>query len=208
MNTATWPYLALPGLVAGIAARHVATRYLRRTNSSPPTLVPELLNVAGFVLAGWIGGGSLRVAAICWLVAFALPAVLIDAAVQRLPDLLTWPCLAGVITLSLAQSAATGSFATGVRTIAAGAAVAGAFLILALLADVGIGDVKLAASLGVVLGYVSWHAVAAGIAAAFCIAGLQATAMLLVRQRGISTRMPLGPALLAGGFLVLVLTRR
>ncbi len=211
MNTATWPYLALPGLLAGIAARHVVRRLVfeYRTHSpSPPTLVPELLSVAGFVLAGWIGGGGFRVAAICWLVTFALPAVLVDATAQRLPDILTWPCLTGVVALSLAQAAATGSLATGVRTVIAGIAVAGAFLLLALLADVGIGDVKLAASLGVVLGYVSWHAVAAGIAAGFCIAGLQATAMLLVQQRGVSARVPLGPALLAGGFLALVLTKR
>jgi leader peptidase (prepilin peptidase)/N-methyltransferase len=141
-------------------------------------------------------------------VTFALPAVLVDVAVQRLPDVLTWPCLAGVVVLSLAQAAASGSTAAGVRTIVAGAVVAGAFLVLALFAGVGIGDAKLAAGLAVVLSYVSWGAVVAGIAAGFCIAGLQAAAVLLIQRRGVAARIPLGPALLAGAFLALVATRR
>lgn len=224
MNTTTWPCLALSGLVVGSAARHVAWHLAaerahphphRPRRASPirdalsqPTLVPELLGVAGFVLAGWIGGGDLRVAALCWLVAFALPAVLVDAAVQRLPDVLTWPCLAGVVVLSFAEASANGNTSAGVRAIVTGAVVAGAFLALALFAGVGVGDVKLAASLAVVLGYVSWGAVAAGIAAGFCLAGLQAAGALLIQRRGIAAHIPLGPALLAGAFLALVLTRR
>ena len=220
MNAATWPYLALAGLATGNAARHAAWHLAAehphphppgrvspiRNALSQPVLVPELLGVAGFVLAGWIGGGSLRVAALCWLVAFGLPAVLVDATVQRLPDLLTWPCLAGVVALSLAQAMTSGSTPAGVRAIVAGAVVTGAFLALALFAGVGLGDVKLAASLGVVLGYVSWGAAAAGIAAGFCIAGLQAVALLLIERRRVSAHIPLGPALLAGAFVVLVLT--
>lgn len=172
-----------------------------------PALIPELLGAAGFALAGWVGGGGLRIAAVCWLVAFALPAVLVDAAVQRLPDVLTWPCLAGVIVLSLGQAGADGSAADAVRLLLAAGTAAGFFLVLALLADVGLGDLKLAASLGAVLGYLSWHAVVVGIVAGLCLAGLQA-AVLLAARRGRSARLALGPALLAGTIVVLGLGAR
>lgn len=174
----------------------------------PPALVPELLGAGGFALAGWIGGGPLRVAAMCWLVAFALPAVLIDAAIQRLPDVLTWPCLAGVLAFSLGQGAAGRSAPAVVRTLLATVVMAGFFLLLAVLADVGLGDVKLAPSLGAALGFVSWHAVLVGGVAASCIAGLQAAVVLIVRRRPAQARIPLAPALVAGAFLALLASAR
>lgn len=240
MSAPLWPYLALPGLLVGIAARSTVWylavgRPPRRTCPAcstvpnrtlipvrlfigrcrvcgyappPPAFVPELLGAGGFALAGWIGGGGFRVAALCWLVAFSLSAVLVDAAIQRLPDVLTWPCLAGVLVLLLGQTLVAGSAADGVRTMLAGCVVAGFFLTLALIADMGLGDVKLAGSLGAVLGYVSWYAVLAGLTAGFCIAGLHGVRVIATRGRGLSTQLPLGPALLAGTVLVLALTAR
>jgi leader peptidase (prepilin peptidase)/N-methyltransferase len=131
--------------------------------------------------------------------------VLVDAAIQRLPDTLTWPCLAGVAALCCGQAAVAGEPSTGVRTVLAGAAVAGFFLLLALVADAGLGDVKFAASLGVVLGYVSWSVVLAGLAAGLVLAGLCAAAGIAARGTGRSARIALGPPLLAGAFLTLVL---
>jgi len=235
-----WPYLAIPGLVAGIAARSAVwyfavdqpprwscpacgstprralvpvrplTGRCPRCGSSvpPPVLVPELLGAGGFALAGWLGGGGLRVAAVCWLVAFALPAVLVDARVQFLPEVLTWPCLAGVLALCLGQAAADGAPAAAVRTMLAGAVVAVLFRVLVSLAGVGRGDLSLAPSLGIVLGYLSWSAVVVGIAAGFCIAGLGVAASMVVYRRGLSGQVPFGPPLLAGAVLTLWLTAR
>jgi leader peptidase (prepilin peptidase)/N-methyltransferase len=240
VSAPVWPYLAIPGLVAGIAARS-AFWYLaveqppRRAcpacaspprhalapvrpvtgrcphcaaSVPPPALVPELLGAGGFMLAGWLGGGGLWVAAVCWLVAFALPAVLVDARVQFLPEVLTWPCLAGVLALCLGQAAADGASATAVRTVLAGAAVAALFRVLVSAAGVGRGDLSLAPSLGIVLGYESWNAVVVGIAAGFCVAGLGVAASMVVRRRGPSGQVPFGPPLLAGAMLALCLTTR
>lgn len=170
-----------------------------------PPLVPELLGAAGFAVAGWIGGGMWRVAAVCWLLAFALAAALVDVAIRRLPDVLTWPCLAGVSALCCAQAAAAGSVSTAVRTVLAGAAVAGLFLLLALVADAGLGDAKFAAGIGAVLGYLSWSAVIAGVAAGFVLAGIGAAAAIAARGVRPSAGIPLGPPLLAGTVLVLAL---
>jgi len=182
------------------------TRCSART--TPAVLVPELLGAAGFGLAGWIGGGPLRVAALCWLAAFGLAAVLVDAVVQRLPYVLTWPCLAGVTVLCCGQAAASGSWATAVRTILAGVAVAVLFLVLAFAVDIGLGDVVLGASLGVVLGFVSGAAVLVGIGAGFVLAGLFAGMVLVTGRTRLSGSLALGPPLLAGAFLVLGLAAR
>ena len=235
-----WPYLAIPGLVAGIAARS-AVWYLavdqpprrscpvcasaprsrvvpvrpfigRCAHCSrpvpPPALVPELLGAAGFALAGWLGGGGLRGAAVCWLVAFALPAVLVDARVQFLPEVLTWPCLAGVFVLCLGQAAADGASATALRTVLAGVAVAVLFRVLVSAAGLGRGDLSLAPSLGMVLGYHAWNAVVVGITAGFCLAGLGVSSSMLAHRRGPSGQVPFGPPLLAGTVLALWLTAR
>jgi leader peptidase (prepilin peptidase)/N-methyltransferase len=148
------------------------------------------------------------VAAVCWLVAFALPAVLVDARVQFLPEVLTWPCLAGVLALCLGQAAADGASTAAVRTVLAGLAVAAGFRVLVSAAGVGRGDLSLAPSLGIVLGFHSWNAVVFGIAAGFCIAGLGVAASMVVRRRAPSGQVPFGPPLLAGAIVALWLTAR
>lgn len=234
MSAPTWLWLAIPGLLAGIAARSIVwylavTEPPRRlcpncgarprsallpvrpvtgrcakcdTPVPPPVLVPEALGAAGFALAGWLGGGGLRVAAVCWLFTFGLPAVLVDARVQRLPEVLTWPCLAGVTALSLGQAAADHNASTAARVVLAGVAVAVLFRILVLV-GFGFGDVSFAPSIGAVLGYVSWNAVVAGIAAGFCLAGLRVVAVMAARRRGPSGYLSFGPAMLAGAVLAL-----
>ena len=180
---------------------------MRRLAGDGPPLAPELLVAAGFVLSGWIGGGALRVLSLCWLVAFGVAAMLVDMAVQRLPEVLTWLGAAGVFVFSYGQAARADAFATGFRMLFAALALAGFFLALALLFDVGLGDAQFAVSLGAALGYVSWSAVVDGVAATFLIAGLYTAFLLIARRRRSSTSVPLGPALLAGTFLTLALTR-
>ena len=91
------------------------------------------------------------------------------------------------------------------RAVLAAAVVAAFFFVLALLADVGLGDLKLSAGLGAALGYCSWSAVAAGVAAGFALAGICAAAALAAGRTRISARLALGPPLLAGTFLALAL---
>lgn len=233
MSPPAWPLLAVLGLLVGLGVRSAVWRLASddppRTNcpscrvgsrlvsvrpvagscagcgarTYPPLLMPEVLCATGFALAGWIGGGPLRVAAVCWLAAFGVAAALVDVAVQRLPDVLTWPCLAGVVAFSCGQAAASGSLSTSVRTVAAGASTAGLFLILALAFDVGLGDVKISASTGAALGYLSWSAAVAGCAAGFVLAGLYAAVALVERRTSLSARLALGPFLVAGAFLAL-----
>ena len=80
-------------------------------------------------------------------------------------------------------------------------------LFIALLpgAGLGLGDVKLATVLGFTLGFVGWPALAAGLLAPHLINGPVALALLLTRRAKRRTALPLGPALLAGAVVGLVL---
>jgi leader peptidase (prepilin peptidase)/N-methyltransferase len=79
------------------------------------------------------------------------------------------------------------------------------FLLLALLAPAGLamGDVKLAAVLGLHLGWVSWRAVVLGGAAGFVVQAVAALVLLAVRRVGRKGELPFGPALLVGALFAL-----
>lgn len=75
-----------------------------------PGVVEALLLVAVAVLVGSDGPPVVRVA-IAWWLACAVPLLLVDAAVHRLPDRLTWPAAGGTWAL-LGVAALAGSGAT------------------------------------------------------------------------------------------------
>ena len=155
---------------------------------------------------GWQLPLTLALGALAWLaigpVVAAIPALYvaatapelgrIDLAEHRLPNRLVVPGLA------VGLLAAAGSWATtGVPPIipvVAGIAYAGVLFILALGGGMGMGDVKLAAVLGLASPTVT-IAVASPLLA-FLLGGVVALVVLIVRGRG--SRIPFGPFLLAG----------
>ena len=69
-----------------------------------------------------------------------------------------------------------------------------------LLGGLGLGDVKLAAVLALILGFAGWPAVVTGVLAAHLINGPIALFLLVNGRR---RALPFGPALLAGALLAL-----
>jgi leader peptidase (prepilin peptidase)/N-methyltransferase len=180
---------------------------------------------------------GLVLAAACWLAACAVPLVFIDAAVHRLPDVLTVPAYAGTVLLLLAAAAtaspataspataspATASLATAsaaspvaaagspwpvlLLAVLGGFALAGFYLVLLLVspASMGLGDVKLAASLGTMLAWFGWRMLIAGGFAGFALAGLYGAALLVTHRATPKTQIPFGPFMIAGAFLVILI---
>ncbi len=144
-----------------------------------------------------------------------LPAVLlglllaaVDLRCLRLPDPLV-ALLAAVTVLPLSLGALLGGDPARLGRAVAAALLSGTlYLIIALLpgAGLGLGDVKLAAILGFTLGCVGWPALAVGLLAPHLINGPIVVGLLLTRRAARRTALPLGPALLAGALLGLVLT--
>lgn len=149
-------------------------------------------------------------AAAWWLAACGVPLALIDVRVRRLPGVLTAPAWAGAFAVFLAAAAAGGQWGTLARAAAGCACAAGVFALMRLLPRryaPGPGDVKLAASLGLVLGWAGWLQLSRGLIAGPLLDGVWGTVLLAARpgRRDWGMRLPLGPFLLAGSFLALIL---
>jgi leader peptidase (prepilin peptidase) / N-methyltransferase len=181
--------------------------------TAPPPLVPELLTGAVLAASAWIAqtedgtsmARALRTAGLCWLAGFGLAAVWVDAVHQRLPDRLVLPAGAGSVLLFCSAAFCNSLPAVAVRTVLAAATTAAVFLLLALFADVGLGDVKLAAPLGAALGYASWSALWLGAVLTFLLAGLFVALRMLIGHMRRGDQLALGPFLLAGCFATLCL---
>jgi leader peptidase (prepilin peptidase)/N-methyltransferase len=128
----------------------------------------------------------------------AVPGVLlavIDLRCLRLPDRL-------VATLGLAAGvplAVLRPDRIGASLLAAGAVLT-AYGIMALSGGLGLGDVKLAAVLALILGFAGWPAVVVGVLAPHLINGPVALFVLVTGRRRV---LPFGPALLAGALVAL-----
>ncbi|HSJ70982.1 MAG TPA: A24 family peptidase [Acidimicrobiia bacterium] len=87
------------------------------------------------------------------------------------------------------------------------AAYFGVMFGLALLARgaLGYGDVKLAALIGLFVGYLGWRHVVTAAISAFVVAGLVALVLLATRLAGRKDAIAFGPFMVAGGFIALYL---
>ncbi|HIY84961.1 MAG TPA: A24 family peptidase [Candidatus Yaniella excrementavium] len=72
-------------------------------------------------------------------------------------------------------------------------------------AGLGMGDVKLAAGIGLYTGFLGWEAVIAGFVLAFLAGGLQAVYLVVFKGARKNTRIAFGPAMLVGGLLTLLM---
>jgi leader peptidase (prepilin peptidase) / N-methyltransferase len=173
----------------------------------PYPLLAEL--VAGLALAVVAARASSawELAALTWLALFAVPLAFIDVAVRRLPDPLT--AAAGVGTLALLAVAALTGHEPGHLGRAAVGAVALVCFYLALSVirpgDMGLGDAKLAASVGAVLAWIGWQALLTGTFAAFALAAVYGGALLVLHRATRTSHLPLGPFILIGTLAAIAL---
>ncbi|NBM17317.1 prepilin peptidase [Streptomyces sp. GC420] len=131
----------------------------------------------------------------------------VDRAVHRLPDVLTLPLAAvalGLLGLAAAHPEAAGSW-TG--ALLGGLALGGGYFVLFLAHPngMGFGDVKLAVTLGVALGWYGWGVLFTGAFAGFLYGAVYGFALLVRGRAGRRTAMPFGPFMIAGAFTGLLL---
>ncbi|WP_246076798.1 prepilin peptidase [Amycolatopsis cihanbeyliensis] len=140
------------------------------------------------------------------LTAFGVPLALADLAHRRLPDVLTLPLYAAVgLALGIAATAAPDA-ALATSALLGALVFGGAHLLMHLAAPraLGAGDVKLAGSLGAVLGVGGW----AVLVLAACLSAVAAASMAAVARLSRAGRwrdgVPHGPGLIAAAWLVTV----
>lgn len=185
-----------------LTARDDGARGSLRRTALTSALLAVLL--AGAVL---LTGARPALVALWWAAGAGIVLAAVDLATHRLPDRVTYPALVVCATALTVDAAVTGGWEPLVRaTVAAGAAGAVAALgWLAIPGGLGLGDVKLLALLGLVLGWVGWGALLAGVFLGLLVGSAVAVALLASGRAGLRTAVPFGPPLLAGAVLALLL---
>lgn len=170
----------------------------------PPTVV-ELMT------AGLLGLLALRVhpflvlAALAWMAAAGIVLAAIDASKRRLPDAILAPTLVGVVALLIAAGLVDHRPHQLLQALISGAAAFAAFTLLALATSgLGFGDCKLAALLGVALGWFSWRTLFAGITLGFLLAALYLLPRMMAGRSARSERIAFGPFMLMGALIILL----
>ncbi|RBM11773.1 A24 family peptidase [Streptomyces sp. PT12] len=145
---------------------------------------------------------------VVWLLAVPVVVLLatVDLAVQRLPDVLTLPLAVGVIAgLAIASlfDAADGGLG---RALLGGAVLSGVYFTLFLINPLGMGfgDVKLAITIGVALGWYGWDALVLGTFVGFLLAAGYGGALVIARRAGRGTTVAFGPFMAAGALAALI----
>ncbi|WIB77314.1 prepilin peptidase [Curtobacterium sp. MCPF17_002] len=165
--------------------------------------------VASIVLTRAAGAGATLVPTIgmlvvlLYLMGITVALALIDLDTHRLPDKIVLPAYVILGVLLAGVSAASGDWwALGRAAIGMVVLVAVYFgLAVAVPGGMGMGDVKLAGVLGLVLAYLGWGPLAVGAFGGFALGAIFAIGLLAARRAKRGSGIPFGPWMLAGAWL-------
>lgn len=180
----------------------------------------ELGTGAAFAAVGWwwLGGSAaieygmtsavLLLLALLYLAAVSIALALIDLDTFRLPDAIVLPSIAVLLALLVAAAicAADGSFwwplaRAGIGSLALTLFYAALWFFWP--GGMGLGDVKLAAVLGLVLAWFGWGTLIVGAFAAFVFGGVYGVALVFTGRGGRKSRIPFGPWMILGAWFAI-----
>ena len=181
----------------------------------PTGVVIPVTALAWGVLAWRLGalGDYTVLPALLTFTTVAVALVWIDSDVHRLPTGLVRPTTVLVAAQLAFSSAVTGDWTALLRAGICAVVLLLVFLLLALLAGAlggafGLGDVQLAALLGLTTGYVSAWAPLVTTYAAFLLGGAWALGRIALRRAHRRSAIAFGPWMLLGGYLSLLVEVR
>lgn len=129
----------------------------------------------------------------CWL-------IVIDVRLHRLPNRIVLPMLGTLAVLAVVDAIATGRADAMIRAACGLLILACFYAMLRLISQGGMGggDVKLAAVIGLVLGWHGWQVLVVGAVVAFALGALYALLLMLFTEADRSTRIAFGPWMILG----------
>jgi leader peptidase (prepilin peptidase)/N-methyltransferase len=186
--------------------RRLAVRCGQCRTSLGTPLALELSTAAVLALVLGRFGGQPDVVAFGFFGVLGVALAAIDISVQRLPDLLTLPAYPILITLLGGAAIAGHDFAALLRALLGGLALAGTYLVLALVrpGQLGGGDIKLAGVAGLALGWLGWPILIAGAALGFVLSAVTSLALLAARRITLRSAICFGPFLLGGALIAML----
>jgi leader peptidase (prepilin peptidase) / N-methyltransferase len=200
---------AVLGLLVGHGVNRAAGRFPWGAGATRSVAVRipvvEAATALLFVLAVLRFGRSWELPAFLFLAAVGVLLGVIDLQHRLLPNRVVGPAIAIGAALLVVAAAGEQDWPALVRAVLGAVALFAVFLVLALIAPSGLamGDVKLAALLGLYLGWIGWNAVVIGGAAGFVVQAAAALVLLATRRIGLRGELPFGPAMLLGALLAI-----
>jgi leader peptidase (prepilin peptidase)/N-methyltransferase len=206
--TAVVAVSGLVGLLVGIAANRAAGRYPWGSGKGTVAVRPPVVELGTallFVLTAMRFGPTAELPAFLALAGAGTLLTVIDLQHHKLPNRVLGPAIGTGAGLLAVAALAQRDSADVLRAGLGAAVLFAVFLVLALLSprSLGMGDVKLAALLGLYLGWLGWGAVFLGTAAAFVVQAAVALVLLAARKVTLRGELPFGPAMLVGAALVI-----
>jgi len=186
---------AIPKRYPLVEAATAALFVLVVLRAAPPLLAATDARAAAAATVGLV--------VLLYLMAVSVALTLIDLDVHRLPNAIVLPAYVVCGALLAAHSALTGDWGALARGGTGLLALGGGYLALAVAVPggMGLGDVKLAGVLGLVLAYLGWGPLAVGASAAFLLGGTFAIGLLATGRARRGTGVPFGPWMLGGAWL-------
>ncbi|WJY52272.1 A24 family peptidase [Streptomyces chengbuensis] len=169
-------------------------------------VVPAVTALACAALAAAVGSRP-ELAVWLLLAPFAVLLALVDRHVHRLPDQLTLPLAVAAAVLLGGAALLPGAGGSWPTALLGGPVLGAAYLVLFLVNPngMGFGDVKLALSLGVALGWYGWEVLFVGAFAGFLLGAVYGLGLVVLRGAGRGTAIPFGPFMISGALLGLLL---
>lgn len=210
----TWAVVAVWAIVGGAVGALLSGPVARRSLvATPPESVGRTFALAVgmpatallFGLLTWRLGVRVDVLPYSVLAAFSIPLGVVDVLERRLPNRLLLVMTSVLVVVIGIAAVLEADLASAVRATAAAVAVAGFYLVLAVVfpGGVGAGDVKLGGAIGLALGWASWSTVLAGTFLAWLL-GVVWLAWKGAR-RSQPASVPMGPFLILGAMLAVCL---
>jgi leader peptidase (prepilin peptidase)/N-methyltransferase len=155
-------------------------------------------------------GLSAVIPAFLVLAAASVVLSVVDLVEKRLPNAVIAPAIVLVAVLLLVASAVTGNWRAALGGLLGAAALFAIYFVLALISPngIGMGDVKLAAVIGLGLGYLGWNAWLIGLFAGVLVGAVVSLVALALRKTTMRGSIPFGPSMLLGSFIAVFVAAR
>ncbi len=166
-------------------------------------VLPAILQARG---VGEVVAAVATAISLFWLAGASIALTVIDLRTHRLPNVIVYPTVIIAAAVAALVAIGEGDLEVFARALASGGILFGVYLLLGLLwpGGMGLGDIKLAAAVGIYLGTVGWGALLVGAFAAFVLGGILGILLLATGAVNRKSGIPFGPWMLAGAWVGII----